>query len=60
MINDNTLKNDISFDPGNTESTMTGIVSTHTNGSFTLCGEFNGEGFNLMINPNSGRVELFV
>ena len=51
---------DISYDQGNTSTTMCGVVTTHSSGGITLCGEFNGEGFNLMIDPNTGKVELFV
>jgi hypothetical protein len=53
-------KHVISYDPGNTETTMRGMVTTHPSGKVDLCGEFNGEGFNLNIDPNTGRVELFV
>jgi hypothetical protein len=34
----------IKFNQGNTEHTMTGMVTSHDSGSFTVCGEFNGEG----------------
>ena len=56
MSNTNLVK--ISFDKGNTDHTMMGQITSHSTGSFTLCGEFNGEGFNLLVNPNTGEVVL--
>ena len=56
MTNRNTVS--ISFDKGNTDHTMMGTVTTHPSGNVQLCGEFNGQGFNLLINPNNGEVEL--
>lgn len=56
MINRKTVS--ISFDKGNTNHTMMGTVTTHDSGNISLCGEFNGQGFNLLIDPNTGEVEL--
>ena len=56
MTNTNTVT--ISFDKGNTDHTMMGTVTTHKSGNISLCGEFNGQGFNLLVNPNTGEVEL--
>ena len=57
MTNTNTVT--ISFDKGNTDHTMTGVITTHDRGDFTLCGELNGQGFNLVDNPNTGEGELY-
>ena len=56
----NTQNVEISYDQGNTETTMCGVITTHSSGEITLCGEFNGEGFNLLIDPNTGKVMLDV
>ena len=49
----------IQFDNGNTDHTMTGLLTTNSTGIVNLCGEFNGQGFDLVINTETGEVELF-
>ena len=45
---------------GNTDNKMTGLVTVKEGQKVTLCGEYNGEGFNLEIDITTGEIELFV
>ncbi len=50
---------EIKFDNGNTDHTMTGLVTVFESNVINLCGELDGQGFDLQIDTETGVVTLF-